>query len=63
MFTLTEEELKKANEFHKDCKKKYAGAIGGARTYTFTPTSLGVIATVICGFCKQELTLTDFSDW
>jgi len=62
-FVLTKEEQEKANAFHKKCRKKYAGAIGGAFTYSFTPTSMGVIASVECGFCKEKLVLTDFNDW
>lgn len=62
-FSLTQEEVERARAFHTKCRKKYAGAIGGAFTYSFTPTSIGVIVSVECGVCKEKLVLTDFNDW
>ena len=37
------------------------GAIGGGVTYTFTPTSLGVVFKVIYG--SFELDLTKYDEW
>jgi len=37
---------------HQDCFSPY-GAIGGGRTYCFTPTSIGTIITVKCT-CGEE---------
>lgn len=39
------------------------GAIGGAYTYCFTPTSLGVIVVVKNCVTKEEINLTDFDSW
>lgn len=41
----------------------YSGAIGGSRTYIFTPTSLGVIVIVRHGITNAELNITNFEDW
>lgn len=41
----------------------YTGAIGGAISYTFTPTSIGVVATVTHAITKEELNVTDFDSW
>lgn len=40
----------------------YAGAIGGALTYSFTPTSLGVVAKIRCA-CGAEVDATDYTLW
>ena len=45
-FPITENEETQINKF-KDKYRKYYGAIGGAFTYKFTPTSIGVIGEVI----------------
>lgn len=42
----------------EDGSLKYTGAIGGCLTYSFTPTSIGTIASVKC-CCGDEITLTD----
>lgn len=44
--------------YHIDGKYRYAGAIGGADTFCFTPTGIGdiVIAKCVCG---AEIDLTD----
>ena len=39
----------------------YYGAIGGALTYRFTPTSIGVVVKVVHAITKNELDLTE--DW
>lgn len=41
----------------------YTGAIGGAASYSFTPTSLGVITKVSYYNDRFELDLTDFGSW
>ena len=38
------------------------GAIGGRFTYSFTPTSLGVVIKVKCA-CEQEIDVTFYEDW
>jgi hypothetical protein len=39
----------------------YSGAIGGALTYCFSPTSIGMVTIVKCG--DMELNLTDYGSW
>jgi len=41
----------------------YYGATGGVLTYSFTPTSLGVIAKVCHGWTEAEIDLTDYESW
>jgi hypothetical protein len=41
---------------------KYAGAIGGRWTYSFTPTGLGTVIKIRCG-CGAECDLTNYDDW
>ncbi|KZD66007.1 hypothetical protein [Bacillus cereus] len=59
VFVITEEQRKQIHEWDK-CKGKYAGAIGGRLSYTFTPTSIGETLTVVCSRCKEELSFRDF---
>lgn len=39
----------------------YGGAIGGDTTYSFTPTSLGVVTKITC--YGKELDLTEYGLW
>lgn len=41
---------------------RYAGAIGGAYTYEFTPTSIGVAVSVKCS-CGEEIDVSHYEDW
>jgi len=41
----------------------YYGAIGGALTYSFTPTSLGVVVSVEHAFTKNSIDLTNYGEW
>lgn len=38
------------------------GAIGGAWTYSYTPTGLGTVVKVSCA-CGGEIDLTDYDSW
>lgn len=41
---------------------RYSGAIGGAYTWSFTPTSLGTVVTIKCS-CGEKIDVTDYDDW
>ena len=59
----------KANEInpvvlsHWEDGQPYGGAIGGGVTYSFTPTSLGVVVKVKEAHTGKELDLTDYDSW
>lgn len=62
MFWVDKEQAKKMSEFshkHRVCQR---GAIGGALTYIFGPTSIGVVVKVKC-HCGKELDVTDYEGW
>lgn len=72
-FYLSEDEIIKLHEWssNHECQFTYdpekhqfppTGAIGGGRTYSFTPTGLGVVAKVKCA-CGEEEDLTDYESW
>lgn len=75
MFTLTKEQEDKLNawadEQHRKNAEKAAasgrlsvyGASGGAFSYTFTPTSLGLIVKVRNNLSGDELDLTEWDMW
>ena len=66
MFSLDEKQLNDLNEWKSELEKHDVGAIGGAFTYTFTPTSLCIIAKVyyLMGtFAEQSIDLTDYESW
>lgn len=41
----------------------YGGAIGGNLTFSFTPTSLGVVVTVTDSLTKETIDLTIYEHW
>jgi len=64
-FTLPLDARVRIEEFKTEVEKKrgssYSGASGGETTYSFTPTSLGVITTV--EHFGEKLDLTDYASW
>ena len=42
---------------NEDGSLKYIGAIGGLTTYSFTPTSIGLIVSAECG-CGEKIDVT-----
>jgi len=66
-FELTNEEIKKVIEFHKEQNEIAGnsdwGAISGAITYSFTPTGLGVILIVTHEGTGAQLDLTNTDEW
>lgn len=59
LFQLTNKQLEKIAEWRKSLEKEPKTAIGGAMTYSFTPTSIGVIVKVIY-FDGSELDITEY---
>jgi len=72
MFSLTKEQLQRISDWMDTHDKekhiqpgekfRYAGAIGGAYTYEFTPTSLGVVEKVRCA-CGDHIDVSDYDAW
>lgn len=61
-FELTKEQLEKLAEWKKTLKKRPKTAIGGAFTYKFTQTSIGLIA-VVEYFDGSKIDLTDYDNF
>ncbi len=62
VFSLTEKQMKKFEKWRKAKGVVYVGAIGGAYTFCFTPTGIGMVEIVKCDD-GTELDLTDFDNW
>lgn len=63
-FKLSENEIKKAEEFeekHKGCYKPTT--IGGGIEYKFFPNAIGTGVLIRCGFCGAEEDITDYDLW
>jgi len=60
-FELTEEQEKALTEW-KAAQEFPSATIGGAYTYSFTPTGLGTIVVVKC-VNKNTIDLTDYDNW
>lgn len=71
MFTLTDADFARISEWKAEQPKpslkeiglSMTGAIGGRWTYSFTPTSLGLIVKVKDGMYGGELDLSNYEDW
>lgn len=62
-FTLTEKQTEDAVKWMNE-HKTYAGAAGGQFEFRFTPTGLGVVASVHNKLKEDDfLDLTDVSNW
>ena len=62
MFTLSEEQNKKVKDFI-DKNKKYSGAIGGQFTWSFTPTSIGMVIQITDNISKEVLDVSNYDEW
>lgn len=71
MFFLYKEQRDKALEWmnNHDMEKhtingvkRYTGAIGGAYTWQFTGTSLGVVSSLHCS-CGEKVDVSDYECW
>ena len=63
MFTLSEKELKKANDWINSKPIRYEGACGGRFSYIFTPNSIGITIIIRDNLMKDELNITDYDEW
>ena len=66
MFSLDEKQLNDLNEWKDSLIKYDPGAIGGAFSYVFTPTSLDTVAKVYYFMgtdLEQSIDLTDYASW
>jgi hypothetical protein len=63
VFELSQEDLDKIKSWIKTLPKGYYGCIGGRFTYSFTPTTLGLITVVSDGMTGEEININDFEDW
>lgn len=69
VFFISPEQITKANKLIKAHEKEkhkgktpYAGATGGAYSYTFSETGLGQTQGIRC-MCGEYLCLTNFENW
>lgn len=69
MFDLSLDQAKKLTDWmdEQDAKARasehHYGASGGAYTYHFTPTTLGLCVSVTNNMTKETINLTDTKDW
>ncbi len=64
-FTIFPPEMEKLNEWFKTKNlNKYSGCSGGRFTYSFTPTSIGMVITVTDAMeQKDTIDITDYDGW
>lgn len=62
-FFITDEQEAKIDEWVAGKQRVYTGAIGGRFTYSFTPTSIGVVVKVYDCIDKDELDISDYDSW
>lgn len=72
MFSLDKDQSEKLAKWREEQYAKSSkdelghvrvGAIGGAFTYSFTPTTLGCVVKVYNATTKEEIDLTDYDMW
>ena len=63
MFSLDEGQLKKIKEWTDSHAFHDVGAIGGRYTYSFTPTSIGIVEKVTDCITQEVLDVTDYKSW
>jgi hypothetical protein len=58
-----EQDKKVAQKQNRPDGQAYYGAIGGAYTYMYTPTGLGLIVKIKNNLTEEILDLTDYENW
>lgn len=61
-FQLTDQQVKNFEEWKATLPKEPSTAIGGAYTFSFTPTNIGMIEKVKY-YNGQEIDLTEYEEW
>ena len=61
-FTLEETQLEQLREWKANLPKPPSSAIGGAFTYSFTPTQLGMVVKVQY-YDGQEIDISNYEHW
>lgn len=72
MFSVSKEQREAVAKWKKEHDKekhmepgeehRYSGAIGGAYTWNFTPTSIGFATTVSCS-CGDSINVSNYDEW
>ncbi len=62
-FRITDEQGEKLMKWLDSKGQVYTGAMGGRYTYSFSPTSLGIVVKVKDEVLKDEIDLSDYQDW
>lgn len=69
-FSLSREQIAKfvawrdSPELHPKCAGvESKTAIGGAITFSFTPTTIGTVVTAECCVCNNKVDLSDYDSW
>jgi hypothetical protein len=73
MFKLDDKQSEKFDRWRTEQDEKvataqgnkipYYGAIGGAYTFSFTPTTLGTVVTITNGLTNDKIDLTKYDEW
>lgn len=63
MFKLSDDDWQKVAEWKEGLPKVEEGSIGGRYTYSFIPTSLGVVVQIEDCISKEVLDLTNYMEW
>lgn len=62
-FKLSNEQIVKVNEWMSKHVAQYTGAIGGRYTYSFCPTTLGVLVKITDSVTNEILDVTEYDGW
>jgi hypothetical protein len=61
-FTLEEKQLEQLREWKANLPKPPSNPIGGAFTYSFTPTEIGIVVKVTY-WDGQEIDISNYEHW